>query len=201
MTHDRKWDEAYSTGSYRQQWGISYPSQELVSFIATNLFSKHSVVLDIGCGAGQETIFLAKQGFRVIGVDLSPEGLKIAKENAMNAGVDVDFHLASATDLPIDDHSIDMVNDRGCFHVIPNSQRSAYAQSLARVLKPGGTIFLRGCRNIEDDHFNAVTPSVIQKYFDHDFSWNTILPIQLSNGHSFEGLDANLVILTRKQIR
>ncbi len=199
MEYANRWDEAYITGAYKQRWGIPYPSQELVSFIATINFPKHITALDVGCGAGQESIFLAKQGFRVIGVDLSPEGLKIAEQNAKEAGVSIEWHLANVSDLPIAYHSIDLINDRGCFHVITDDQRTSYASSLAKVLKSGGKVFLRGCRYLgEMDHFIEVTPEVIQKYFGQDFTWSPILPIQLDNGHLPEGLDANLVILTRK---
>lgn len=198
MIHDRKWDEAYRTGAYKGYWGIQYPSQELVSFIATMDFPKNTICLDVGCGAGQESIFLAQQGFQVIGVDLSAEGLKIAQQKAIEAGVTIDWHLSNVLELSIQEQMVDMINDRGCFHVISDEHRTDYACEMARVLKPGGKILIRGCRDPQEDHFNTVTAEAIHHYFDQHFTWSSVLPIQLCNGHSPEGLDANLVVLTRK---
>lgn len=53
------WDEAYINGSFRDMWDLSYPSQELVAFLATINFPKETVGLDVGCGAGREAVFLA----------------------------------------------------------------------------------------------------------------------------------------------
>ncbi|MGM0867411.1 MAG: class I SAM-dependent methyltransferase [Bacillota bacterium] len=79
-------------------------------------FPKESVGLDVGCGAGQEAVFLAQHGLNMIGVDLSAEALRIAAEQAKEAGVQVDWLHGNVLDLPVEEQSVDFVNDRGCFH-------------------------------------------------------------------------------------
>lgn len=137
------WDEAYINGSFRDMWDLSFPSQELVAFIATINFPKETVGLDVGCGAGRETVFLAQHGLNMIGVDISVEALRIAAERAKEAGVQVDWRYGNVLDLPIEDHSIDFVNDRGCFHSIAEEKRDQFAREIARIIKPGGLMLLR----------------------------------------------------------
>jgi SAM-dependent methyltransferase len=54
-------------------------------------------ILDVGCGTGRHSIELAKRGYRVTGLDLSPEMLAKATETAKRAGVDVDWIQSDAT--------------------------------------------------------------------------------------------------------
>lgn len=192
------WDEAYRTKEYQAHWGIPFPSQELVAFVAAYPFPSDTVALDIGCGAGQESIFLAQQGFKVTGIDMSSEALKIATEKASQAGVKVNWQKGNALELPVADQSVDLINDRGCFHVIDSENRSQYASEVARVLKPDGKMLLRGCRDEENNRFVAITPNVIQEYFSKHFSFGSVLPIQLMTGSSDYTLPANLVILHRQ---
>lgn len=197
MKSIQEWNEAYKTGEYRNRWGISYPSQELVAFVAT-LNPQHPLtVLDVGCGAGQEAIFLAQQGFSVIGIDLSEEAIKIAQSKAATAGVNVDWRTGNVLQLPLEDHSIDLINDRGCFHMIPTEKRTKYAAEMARVLKPNGKIFLRGCREVNREPFTAVTTEAIHRFFASDFAIGNVLPIELASNQK-ENLPANLVVLTRR---
>lgn len=191
------WEEIYRTNEYQAHWGIPFASQELVAFVAAYPFTSDTVALDIGCGAGQESIFLAQQGFKVTGVDLSSEALNIAAKKAAQAGVEVNWQKGNALHLPVEDQSVDLINDRGCFHVIDNEHRSQYAQEVARVLKPGGKMLLRGCREKDNDSFVAITSEVVQKYFSKHFSFGSILPIQLMTGNPNYTLPANLVILHR----
>ena len=192
-----EWDEAYRTGKYQNFWGISYPSQELVAFVAS-LDPTHPIVaVDVGCGAGQEAIFLAQQGFSVIGIDQSEEAIKIAKSQSEKAGVIIDWRISNVLQLPVADASVDVINDRGCFHHIPNEHRAQYAAEMARILKPNGKMLLRGCREEKHDPFIAVTENAIHHYFSPYFTSSPVLPIELANNEQ-NNLPANLVILTRR---
>lgn len=192
------WDDAYRTGEYKNHWGIPHPSPELVAFIASHSFAEGASALDVGCGAGQESIFLAQQGFTVTGIDQSTEALKIAERKAKEAKVKVNWQQGNVLNLPLADQSMDLINDRGCFHVIPDEGREAYAKEMARVLRSDGKIFLRGCRDSQESHFTSVTQEAIQKYFDKDFHCQALLPIEIITGNGQEQLKANLVILVRK---
>lgn len=197
----RDWDHIYASGEYRNHWDYAYPSQELVALVASIAFPPDACALDVGCGAGREAVFLAEYGFRAVGVDLSREALRIAAKRAQEAGVEVDWREGNALRLPVEDQTVDLINDRGCFHLIPEEDRSRYAAEAARVLKPGGRLFLRGCRMIGEgwDQFVPVTPATVDRHFGPYFERGPLLPLRLVSDAGGEGLPANLVLLRRRQ--
>ncbi|BDZ69881.1 class I SAM-dependent methyltransferase [Methanobacterium petrolearium] len=72
-----------------------------VDFIESEInHDKNCKILDVGCGTGRHTIELTKRGYSVTGVDLSQNMLEKARENASNAGFEIDFRQADARDLP-----------------------------------------------------------------------------------------------------
>jgi ubiquinone/menaquinone biosynthesis C-methylase UbiE len=167
--------------------------------------------LDIGCGAGREAIFLAEAGYEVIGVDISEEGIRIAKERSHEKGLPIDWRVGDALDIPVDSNSIDFANDRGCFHIICEEDRERYAKEIYRVLKPGGTFLLRGCRKIIemnlDSHiqnpfgqecpFKPITEEVIERVFpESHFSRSPLFPMALFGQHG--QIPGHLIYLTKR---
>ena len=57
------------------------------------------MALDLGCGTGEKTIYLAKNGFTVTGVDISKTAIKHARKFAAQAGVQAEFYIQDDTDL------------------------------------------------------------------------------------------------------
>ncbi|TCZ68560.1 class I SAM-dependent methyltransferase [Paenibacillus albiflavus] len=195
----KNWDEHYLNGNFTN-WDLLYPSQELVAFIATMTFPKKKVALDVGCGAGREAIFLAQQGWDVIGVDISTEALRIAAERAKEVGVEVDWRQGDILSLPVENKFIDFVNDRGCFHSIIEENRDQYVNEIAQILKPGGMMLLRGCRDEkEKGHFVPVTEISVDRYFGKYFVRGPVLPLQMDtgSGYNHEGMKGNLVVLKK----
>ncbi len=102
-------------------------------------FFRGKSVLDVGCGTGEETLFLAQLGAeRVVGVDSSEGSIEYARQAAMDAGIDnVEFRVESVLDddaMP--DREFDYVSSLGCIHHTPDT-RHAF-RNLSRALKPGG---------------------------------------------------------------
>jgi SAM-dependent methyltransferase len=95
-------------------------------------------VLDVACGTGVVAITAARLGARVTGLDLTPELLERARENAGIAGVDVDWHEGDVEQLPFGDAAFDVVLSQ-FGHIFAPRPEVAVAEML-RVLKPGGTI-------------------------------------------------------------
>jgi arsenite methyltransferase len=102
-----------------------------------------ATVLDLGCGAGLDSLIAARQvgpTGKVIGVDFSEAMLRHARQAAITAGIDnVDFHQADAENLCLDDASIDVALVNGIFNL--NPARDLLFRELARVVRPGGEVY------------------------------------------------------------
>lgn len=102
-----------------------------------------ATVLDLGCGAGLDSLLAAtKVGplGKVIAVDFSKSMLDRASRGAFEAGVsNIEFHEADAEHLPLNDASIDVALVNGIFNL--NPMRDAIFHELARVVRPGGVVY------------------------------------------------------------
>jgi len=101
-------------------------------------------VLDLGSGAGFDAFLAAKSvglGGEVIGVDMTPEMITKAKNNAEKLHLsNVEFKLGEIEKLPVPDNSVDVVMSNCVINLSPD-KRAVYSEIL-RVLKPGGRISL-----------------------------------------------------------
>ena len=95
-------------------------------------------VLDVACGTGNATIPAAKVGARVTGLDFAPALLEIAREQAADAMVEIDFVEGDVQELPFDDTSFDAVVSTFGHMFAPDHARTA--AEMKRVLRPGGAI-------------------------------------------------------------
>lgn len=95
-------------------------------------------VLDVACGTGVVAITAARQGAKVHGIDLTPELVVRARQNAALAEVPVEFVQGDAEALPFPDASFDVVVSQFGHIFAPRSQ--VVTKELLRVLRPGGTL-------------------------------------------------------------
>lgn len=97
-------------------------------------------VLDVACGNGNATLAAARSGTRALGIDYVPELLEGGRGRAMAEGLDVEFRLGDAEDLPVPDASFDAVLSVFGAMFAPDHQRAA--GEIIRVTRPGGTVGL-----------------------------------------------------------
>lgn len=135
------WDSFYSDRSKQIPFFIDAPDESLVSWFDGNQLQPGRV-LELGCGAGRNAIYMAMQGCSVDAIDISPVSIEWAKERAAEAGVDVNFICSSIFDFPIEAGCYDLVYDCGCFHHIPPHRRMSFTSLITTALKPGGAFGL-----------------------------------------------------------
>jgi SAM-dependent methyltransferase len=141
----RDWNDHYAQGF--MPWDSDDPDENLVEFVRSQRLAPCRV-LDIGCGTGTHSLWLAEQGFDVLGVDLSP--LAIQRAQAKAAGRDVakspegDGGRCRFEVLDILQHapphpSFELAFDRGCFHVFDeHDERARFAARVAECLTARG---------------------------------------------------------------
>ncbi len=97
-------------------------------------------ILDLGTGPGIIAFYLAELGHNLVGIDLSPEMIKNAKDNAIRFNLPVEFKIGDAESLPFADESFDVIISRHLLWTIPDPKRAIIEWK--RVLKPNGKLVI-----------------------------------------------------------
>jgi SAM-dependent methyltransferase len=116
--------------------------------------------IDLGCGEGDNAIFLAQHGFQVTAVDFSPAAIAKAKAKAHEAGADVDFVIDDLTRLTGVSGHFDVLVDYGTFDDLSNRDRAAYVDQVRSLAKPGAK-FLLWCFEWEPKGWERVAMAIL----------------------------------------
>lgn len=101
-------------------------------------------ILDLGCGTGRNSNYLADMGNHVIGIEISKTALNLARERASRLDLNVDYRLGDiGKEYKIEDNSIDLVLDVTSSNSLDQEGREIYLNEVNRVLKNGGYFFVR----------------------------------------------------------
>lgn len=137
--------DIYKKGNSALDWNFGTAGHKLIELVIDGAIKRGDKILDIGSGPGNEAIFLAKQGMKVIALDINPGAIVIAKELATLQGVNnIKFIQGDALKLNFEDEAFDVVNDTFVFHHFEKSVRKRYARGVNRILKNKGIFVLRG---------------------------------------------------------
>lgn len=102
------------------------------------------VVLDLGCGAGLDTILAGRRvgpGGRVVGVDMTLEMVHKARVNRCRLGMEnIEFWQCLVEQLPLKDASVDLVLSNGVINLCPD--KGCVVREIYRVLRPGGRLYV-----------------------------------------------------------
>lgn len=147
-------------------------------FNLKNMVKSHPVepcrALDIGCGTGDNAIWLATEGFDMTGIDLSGTAIEMANNKARKAGVEADFRTIDFLTEEISGESFGFVFDRGCFHTFQEKEeRMVYAKKANKLLKKNG-LWLSLIGNYDDGRLDIGPPKrkaleiveVVEPYFE-----------------------------------
>ena len=131
--------ERYQSGQV--PWGDDMPPPEIVALAETLSPGR---ALDLGCGYGRSSIYLAQRGWQVDGVDFISLAIAKAISRAEQMGVsdNVEFHMGRVTDLSFLNDSFDLAIDVGCMHALDGTDLRRYRDGVHRLLKSGGQFVL-----------------------------------------------------------
>ena len=93
--------------------------------------------ITLGCGAGIETIYLAKKNFDVIGLDFSPTAIRQARRRAKDEGIEVPFVVDELTNLRHVGGTFDLVTDFGALNDMNKEARDLYMENVLPLTNPG----------------------------------------------------------------
>lgn len=136
---DTQWDTLFAT----KEWG-KYPPEHVVRFVARNWYrvpDRSTVkLLDIGCGPGACSWFMAREGFSVCGIDGSPTAITKANKRLSDENLSADLRVGDfCKPLPWPDSFFDGVIDNAAI-LYANGSWKAVLGEVHRVLKPGGRL-------------------------------------------------------------
>jgi len=101
---------------------------------------QNKLVVDLGCGSGEEIVPLRQRGARVVGIDISPHLIAIAHERLAKYGVDAELRIASAYETHLLDESVDVVF---CMSLLHHLQLNRVKNEIRRILKPHGLFIFK----------------------------------------------------------
>ena len=121
-------------------WDIGHAQPDFVALAEAGEISGR--VIDVGCGTGENAMFLASRGLDVTGVDFAPTAIELAMRKASERGLVVRFEVGNVLELGAYASYFDAAIDSGCFHVLDDADRARYASSLHAALREGGRLFV-----------------------------------------------------------
>jgi len=136
MTVEKGYKERYEARD--TPWDIGKPDFNLIQTVTTTPIVPCKA-LDIGCGTGDNTIWLSQQNFRVLGIDTSEIAIEKAKERALKANVICTFIMIDFLTSHIEGGPFGFAFDRGCFHsLISVKERKSFAENVSGHLEKDG---------------------------------------------------------------
>jgi len=160
-----QWDADYRDDRH-PLWDTGQPSGELKRVVEERTI-RPSRAVELGCGSGNDAIFLARRGFEVTAIDIAPSALSQAQQKARKAGVSVRWLLADVL-APPNLKPFDFIYDRGCYHGLRGQHLAAYLETLRRFSRPG-TRFLLLAGNPNGPALDYGPPGVTEEEIREDF--------------------------------
>ena len=179
-------------------WDIGRPQKEYVQ-----LEQRGEIVgsiLDVGCGTGENVLYMAAQGHEVWGIDFVPSALQKAQEKAAQRHLTATFLVLNALELHTLGRTFDTVIDSGLFHVLSDEERHLFVDNLKCVIRGGGTYFMLCFSELEPGDYGPrrVTQAEIKDSFRDGWSINYIRPATLEGRLRSNGIRAWLSSISKR---
>src|SRR2546423_9128176 len=134
-------------------------------------------LLDLGTGPATQAMSLGERGFDVVATDISGSAIKKAKAAAKEAGLSITFHVDNVLKSRLAPNLVDVIVDRGVFHVLPKDKRPVYVRTVHRVLRPNGWLFLKCFSNKEPGTWgpHRIAEPELLGYFRESFEIRSVV--------------------------
>lgn len=119
-------------------WDIGRPQPAIIQLAESGQI--RGSVLDVGCGTGDNVLYLAARGHDCWGIDFVPVVIERAGAKAIHRGIDAHFIVGSALELNKLGRQFDTIIDCGLFHTLTDEERPALVRGLSEVLRSGGLL-------------------------------------------------------------
>lgn len=133
--------------------------------------SSQSNVLEYGCGTGPGAMFLAKNGFKVHGIDLVPTAIAVAKQLAIEQGLEIRYEVQDICNLPQVGNKYDLIVDSYCLQgIITDLDRNKVFSGVRARLKPNGyylistAMYDKNRHHPDDEIFDQNTRRIYTRY-------------------------------------
>jgi ubiquinone/menaquinone biosynthesis C-methylase UbiE len=121
-------------------WDIGRPQEAIRELEESGEIN--GTVLDLGCGTGENALYLAEKGHEVWGLDFSETAISRAMAKAKERDVNVRFLKGDALKLENLDRQFDVIIDSGLFHTFEDDERITFIDSLKKALKTDGYYYM-----------------------------------------------------------
>jgi methyl halide transferase len=129
-----EWNERYVANEL--PWDSGIASKELIRVLDEEKIMPCRAV-ELGCGTGTNSVYLASRGFDITGMDCSPVALEQARKKAAAAGSDAKFLEADLCRVNLQLEPFDFIFDRGCYHSVRRVDIAGFLRTLRQFSKPG----------------------------------------------------------------
>lgn len=184
------WDDVYKGAKPEDlPWYSSLPDPDLLNTLK-EYAQKPGHALDLGCGPGTHSIALAKQGWAVTALDISPGAIRMAERFALESGVEIDFKAIDILAYRPQPDSFDLVHDWGCLHALDPSERPGWANLVATALRPEGLLIAKEFAPDPDAHFGppGFTEQELRDVLDERFVVEVLKKSEFhAKGHTHAG--------------
>jgi SAM-dependent methyltransferase len=126
--------------------------------------------LDIGCGAGTYSLYMASRGYAVTALDFMPQAVEMTQQRAANAGANISAEQADIKTWQAG-QLFDVILDVGCLHSLAPRDRDSYIQQINTLLAPGGDFILIHCGKKGWWDYWPIGPTRVDRH--HVISWFT----------------------------
>jgi SAM-dependent methyltransferase len=147
MDVDPAWYDDFFESEWLDLFALTRPPEQAVQeveFVVEQLgLETGARVLDLACGHGRHSLELARRGFRVTGVDLSPRSLELARRAAEAEALELEFVRSDMREIAFDDEfdaALNLFTAFGYFEREEENQR--VLEAVARALRPGGAFLI-----------------------------------------------------------